>query len=46
MKRPAARRDARLASLMYWSGAQRLAALAIPLGLLWGAVAWAIGGAA
>lgn len=46
MKRPTSRRGATLASLIYWSGAQRLAALAIPLGLLWGAVAWAVGGAA
>jgi hypothetical protein len=36
----------RRASLMYWSGVQRLAALALPLALLWGAVAWATGGAA
>ncbi|MCU0775730.1 MAG: hypothetical protein MUC74_14900 [Ideonella sp.] len=46
MKHPTARRRASQASLMYWSGAQRLAALAVPLGLLWGAVAWATGGSA
>jgi hypothetical protein len=31
---------------LFCSAAQRLAALALPLGLLWAAVAWALGGAA
>jgi hypothetical protein len=43
MKRRTAGRSA---SLMYWSGVQRLLAIAVPVALLWGAVAWAVGGAA
>jgi hypothetical protein len=33
-------------SLLHWSVAQRLAALAVPIGVLWAAVAWALGGGA